>query len=331
MSQINEPHPASANSEAYQHCPSCQTQMPGTMRFCRSCGYRLGEGTAEYTETRRFTTPPVATAAATNALPPAMTQQPSFAPPVAAWQPRQSKHKMHWMVWVIVGVVASSIFGGTFLGRHSFKPGLTINSKSNAPRSYMGADNLATADNNTGVFLGVITPPGSAADKAGLIGGDVITAFDGQRVTGKDQLIKILTATPIGKTVEVVYLRDGVEQKAQMTTVSEEENERLDGAFDDQQHGFLGVDDLDRVPVAGTNLYGVRVGDVVENRPAYIAGLKENDIIVEFNGTPIRTAKELGLRIDRAAPLSDAKIVLLRGPENGPLERITMTVKVGKD
>src|SRR5256886_16914038 len=42
-------------------CTQCGSPMPREMRFCRSCGNRLGEGPAEYTEAVRF---PNATSAA---------------------------------------------------------------------------------------------------------------------------------------------------------------------------------------------------------------------------------------------------------------------------
>src|SRR3990172_2275354 len=35
-------------------CANCHSPMPRGLRFCRNCGFRLGEGTAEYTETARF-------------------------------------------------------------------------------------------------------------------------------------------------------------------------------------------------------------------------------------------------------------------------------------
>jgi hypothetical protein len=35
-------------------CPSCRAALVDGMRFCRMCGYRLGEGMAEYVETVRF-------------------------------------------------------------------------------------------------------------------------------------------------------------------------------------------------------------------------------------------------------------------------------------
>ena len=331
MSTNNENSAPFPSGQDSQNCPQCQAQMLREMRFCRACGYRLGEGVEDYTATRRFDAPPV-DANATLPLPSAANTAPqNWGQPAATWQPRQPRQKMHWMVWVIVGVVASSALGGGALlgGRGATR--LALNKKAEMPRSYMGADNLDNAENNAGVFIGVVTPPNSAADKAGLIGGDIVTAFDGQAVNNRDQLIKALTKTPVGKTVDVNFLRDGQPKTTKLTTVSEDDNDNLEKAFDKQEHGFLGVDDLDRVQIPGANVYGVRVGDVNENRPAYMAGLKEGDIITEFNGAPIRTEAELGKRIDRAAPLSVAHIVAWRGPKEGPLEKIAFDFKVGKD
>ena len=35
-------------------CPSCRAALTAGLRFCRMCGFRLGEGVEEYSETRRF-------------------------------------------------------------------------------------------------------------------------------------------------------------------------------------------------------------------------------------------------------------------------------------
>src|SRR5687768_15003122 len=35
-------------------CLSCRALLTAGLRFCRHCGYRLGEGVQEYAETRRF-------------------------------------------------------------------------------------------------------------------------------------------------------------------------------------------------------------------------------------------------------------------------------------
>ena len=192
-----------------------------------------------------------------------------------------------------------------------------------APSSFLGS-HYKTGEG--GVFLRDVTPPGSAADKAGLIGGDTIVSFDGKNVKSENDLTNLLINTPIGKTVDVTYIRDGETKTVKLTTVSEAENDRLEEVFDNSEQGFLGVgDDFERVPIAGTKLYGVRIDKVYANQPAYMAGLQVGDIIIEFDKIPIRTTQELNMRIDRAKPLSTVIVVVMRGTE-----RLEIPVKVGK-
>jgi S1-C subfamily serine protease len=51
--------------------------------------------------------------------------------------------------------------------------------------------------------------PGSPAERAGLVAGDIILALDGTTVTGADDLIRILAGEKIGRTVEVEMLHNG--------------------------------------------------------------------------------------------------------------------------
>ncbi len=53
MSQ-NPEMPMSEVDPTVTTCLNCRTPMPRELRFCRNCGFRLGEGPAEYTETVRF-------------------------------------------------------------------------------------------------------------------------------------------------------------------------------------------------------------------------------------------------------------------------------------
>ena len=50
---------------------------------------------------------------------------------------------------------------------------------------------------------------GSAADKAGIRKGDVITEFDGERVRGARHLTRLVAETPEGRTVKAVVDREG--------------------------------------------------------------------------------------------------------------------------
>ena len=50
---------------------------------------------------------------------------------------------------------------------------------------------------------------GSAAEKAGIRKGDVITVFDGEKVRGVRHLTRLVTETPEGRTVTASVLREG--------------------------------------------------------------------------------------------------------------------------
>jgi serine protease Do len=59
--------------------------------------------------------------------------------------------------------------------------------------------------------------PGSPAAKGNLEAGDIIIAFDGEDVSDADQLVRLVGATPVGKRVDVRYLRGGKEKATVVT------------------------------------------------------------------------------------------------------------------
>jgi S1-C subfamily serine protease len=61
---------------------------------------------------------------------------------------------------------------------------------------------------------------GSPAEQAGLKAGDIVVAFDGEPVTGIDDLLRLLTGERIGAAVPVVLLRQG--GRRQVTVVPAE-------------------------------------------------------------------------------------------------------------
>ena len=195
------------------------------------------------------------------------------------------------------------------------------------PKSYVGVDGFDSTDG--GVTFQNVEPPGSPADLAGLVGGDIVTSFDGQVINDEDQIGDILQMTPIGKTVDVVYIRDGETKTTKLTTVSKEEFDRLTREFRNrpQGRGLFGYeeDDTERVPVPGSNIYGVRLDNISSSLPADMAGIKEGDIVIEFDGVPIRTPDELLSRVRRAIPYSTVKLTVVRGEE-----RLEIPVKMGK-
>ena len=312
-------------------CGNCQAPMPLGLRFCRNCGFRLGEGTAEYTETVRFYSKPTADkdAAASQY---ATTYGMGSGPMVASAGGKLGKRakKMSGMTWMFIGLLVFFISAAVFTAvirpiRRNAGPQIAVP----APRSYVGVNSFDTAEGGVGVTFDDVEPPNGPADKAGLVGGDIITSFDGKVIQNEDQIAELLQQTPVGKTVDIVYTRDGETKTTKLTTISREEMRRLEGELRNrpERPGLFGFDegDTERVPIEGTKMFGVRLDEVHQNRPADMAGIKPGDVVIEFDGVPIRTRGEFTSRVRRAIPYSTVKVVLMRGTE-----KLEIPVKMGR-
>jgi len=314
-------------------CANCHSPMPRGLRFCRNCGFRLGEGTAEYTETVRFQNGHHAVAAG---IRPTGEQQPLVTSyglsgatiPQPAGPLTRRRRKMSGVTWIFLGLLLFFLTAGVFTAlrspaRRDFGGVGTVSVP--APRSFFGVSGFT--DTEGGVTFESVEPPGSPADKAGLVGGDVITSFDGQTVDDEDRMTELLRETPTGKSVEVVYIRDGQSKTTKLTTISRQDGDKLGSAFRNRPEGqgFFGYDNGRRVEIPGTNIFGVQLGEIRQSRPADLAGVKVGDIVIEFDGVPIRTADELESRIQRALPYSTVTVVVMRGTE-----KLEIPVKMGK-
>ncbi len=306
-------------------CTQCGSPMPKEMRFCRSCGNRLGEGPAEYTATVPL---PGATTSRSN--PGTTPFYPSVNAPLitagaGAYKSKRSS-RFGGMTWIWIALVAVFAFGGLMSGikRSIPRPPAVSIAQS---RSYLGVNDLDTTDG--GVTFGNVEPPGSAADKAGLVGGDIITSIDGHPVNEAVDALDLLAHTPVGKTVEVTYLRDGVLKTTQLTTVSKEQNDRLAREFAQRPEGrgYFGFERerMTRINDPSSKTYGVQIDYVERNSPAELFGIKVGDIITDFDNIPIRTPHEFLSRVRRAVPLSIVHITVLREGQ-----KMIIPVRIGK-
>lgn len=317
------------------------------MRFCRMCGYRLGEGVEEYAETRLLDQ---SAPTATQARPaPTASHNEWGTPPMAPLAPmlnttsldfNQSRTSslrrigsacgrrmgMSWVMWVVISIAILTVTGVIGRGIRNWRQGRT--NIVNVQKSFLGVDGFDTADGG-GALVEGIAGPDTPIERAGLLGGDIIKKFDGKEVADSGDMTRILGETPVGRTVEVIFERDG-ETKATLLTTMAERGFRGLRAFDSRPNGrgILGVDDLERVQVGDTKIYGVRLDEVHSNRPADIAGLKEGDIVIEFGGKPIRTPGDLRYRIYEAVPGSTVTVVIMR---DGTRMEIPVKMGRGKD
>jgi serine protease Do len=83
-------------------------------------------------------------------------------------------------------------------------------------RPYLGVG-FMTATN--GVEITAVDP-GSPADKAGLQVGDIITQFNGEKVSMAGELRQAVISAQIGEKVEIDYIRNGKENKTFATLVA---------------------------------------------------------------------------------------------------------------
>jgi S1-C subfamily serine protease len=96
-----------------------------------------------------------------------------------------------------------------------------------------------------------------------------------------------------------------------------ESSQKAPAAAKSKQKGWLGVSIADASS-------GARVREVVEDSPAETAGLKEDDVIVEFNNTAVADANDLVKAVRKAAPGETVSVVVMREKQ-----KKTLQVKVG--
>ena len=336
------------------NCPSCSATLVAGLRFCRMCGYRLGEGVEEYVPTQRLDAAAAPTASAqasaTDPFAPRQTWGAGPMQPVQPMQPfgttslnRQDDSSMQrwasacnpkragWWTWMILAFVLLTAMGGVISSvrrnRDTGRGGGGGGGDAPVISLAVEADAYDTPDGGGAMIRGVAGPD-TSLERAGLVGGDTIMSFDGKPVRDADAMRKLIAETPIGKTVEVVYIHDNETKKTSLITLGRAGFHGMDVLR--QRPGGRGVldasyDDGDRVRVPNTTTYGIKLDGVDRNGPADIAGLKEGDIVVGLDGKPIRTAGDLRYRVGAATPGSVVNIDIVRDGQ-----QTTIPVKMGR-
>lgn len=140
--------------------------------------------------------------------------------------------------------------------------------------------------------------PGSAADRAGLKTGDVVTAVDGNAVRGATDLRNRIGLTPVGSEIRLTVKRGSEQREIEVTTTSESRTSSglsgtlLDGAI---------LRDASAPEVGAAGASGVVIESVAADSRADRAGLRAGDVIVAVNRTPVSSVTELRRTISKAA------------------------------
>jgi serine protease Do len=166
------------------------------------------------------------------------------------------------------------------------------------------------------------------AEKAGFKAGDVVTAFDGERVRSARQFARLVDETPSGRHVKATVIRDGKPVELEVAPaagsglafglprewrgqyrhpampgmrVDPFEFELAEPRFPfDSGRGRLGVGVQELTPELAEYFgakQGVLVNSVEAGSPAAEAGLKPGDVIAEVNGSPVENSGDLRRRL----------------------------------
>ncbi|GLQ95724.1 DegQ family serine endoprotease [Dyella mobilis] len=148
---------------------------------------------------------------------------------------------------------------------------------------------LGLKDNNGAVVTRVL--PGSAADRAGLQVGDVITAINGSSLQNSDQLNNAEGLLPADSTVSLSVLRNGSTRQIS-AKLAPEKVATLDGGKLDPRLVGVTFSDLS-AQQASQGMAGITVASVNPGSRAAQAGLSAGDVIVGVGNRRVTNLRDL--------------------------------------
>jgi Do/DeqQ family serine protease len=163
---------------------------------------------------------------------------------------------------------------------------------------------------------------GSAAEKAGVKRGDVITAVNGEKIEDSNVLRNKVAATLPGNDVSLTILRDGQEQELQAKLDEfSPENARSENPIEKNnsgkstENGKIGLDlqpltaDIARRLDIPADTKGLVVTDVDPSGPGAAAGIEKGDVILEINRQVVESFDEAKSALDKAGERSSLFLI----------------------
>ena len=165
---------------------------------------------------------------------------------------------------------------------------------------------------------------GSPAEKAGVQTGDIILSFAGATIDRSSDLPPMVGNTRVGDKIAVELIRDGKRQKStiEIGALPEEQPELAGGP--EQEKSKLDA----KLKIAAIELSkqqreqaqvndgGVLIEDIADG-PAYSAGLRSGDVILQINNRKISGLKQFREVVEALQPGKTVPILIQR--QGGPL------------
>ncbi len=163
-------------------------------------------------------------------------------------------------------------------------------------------------EKSRGAFVSEVLP-NSAAAKAGIKAGDIITSVNGKSVSSFNDLRGKIGTLLADTTVKVGLLRTG---KPQLLTVKLDNSVQSSNTPERLFPALRGATLSDSVVNGGSD--GIKIDSIEKNSPAGRAGLQQGDIIVSANRARVRQLNDLrNILMSKPAVLA---LNIIRGKEN---------------
>ncbi|OOF49412.1 serine peptidase [Rodentibacter genomosp. 1] len=159
-----------------------------------------------------------------------------------------------------------------------------------------------------GAFVSEVLPH-SAAEKAGIKAGDVITAMNGQKISSFAEMRAKIATSGAGKEIELTYLRDGKSQNVKVKLQAD------DGKG--QSASSIELRALDGAELNNYNekgIKGIEISKIQPNSLAAQRGLKVGDIIIGVNRQAVESTQDLRKVLEDKP--SAVALNILRGNSN---------------
>jgi serine protease Do len=205
------------------------------------------------------------------------------------------------------------------------------------------AESLGMTAAKGALVAGVIK--GGPVDNGTIQAGDVITRFDGKDIHEMRDLPRVVAESPVGKAVDVVIVRKGVEQTVKVTLGRLEDGEKLaksedantDENSDEEGNGgavstasVLGMtvgelnDELRGKFGIAADVSGVVVTDVAKDSAAAERGIQPGEVITEIAQESVSTPKDVMDRISALKEQGRKNALLMLASKSGELRFVTI-------
>ncbi len=174
--------------------------------------------------------------------------------------------------------------------------------------------------------------PEGPALQAGIKTGDVILEFDGEAIEDTRELVRIVADTQVGRTVDLIVLRNGQEQNLSVTiglledapTLASATGPDPDDVVPPEESAILGMsvsaldDNLRETYGLDADLSGLVVVAVDPDSDAFAKGMREGDVISEVGQEGVQEPQDMNKRIKAAEEAGRNSILLLVRRDGAP-------------